>query len=217
MLSGNKRTSSEFSIINDDNKKRFNDNSVKFQYLIDSIGTPNILNDFTYYLGRDNCEIISEGKLYSYHYGEKITELCINNGIKTRIVNVPEYFSGLFFDGIHWKAYEDGKEKYNSYTEDIQIVETNNYCQGYACFLWASKGLYNKIHNVTMEKKNYINNVKVMSTILLNYLESKETQDEKKWLISAFEGYDLILIKNILKELSIDENSIGKEFSQSKE
>lgn len=45
--------------------------------------------------------------------------------------------TGLKFDGVHWKGYEDGVMTYDSYQYNVQLQRTNNYCQSYAAFLFA--------------------------------------------------------------------------------
>lgn len=140
-----------------------------FQFLIDSLGADNILESFSYFIGRDNCDFLkNDNKIY-----------------KTRNLDIPENFSGLIYNGAHWKAYDNGKI-YDSYLEKIQQPKSNNFCQAFACFLWASKGTYNKLHNIKLLKEDYTGNIQIMSLLILKYINYMESfNDGIEWLVNA--------------------------------
>ncbi len=140
-----------------------------FQFLIDTLGADNILESFCFFLGRDNCDFLkNDNRIY-----------------KTRNVDIPKNFSGLIFNGAHWKAYDKGKIL-DSYVENIQQLKSNNFCQAYAAFLWASEGLYNKLHNIKMLQGDYTGNIQRMSLLILKYIEHMESFNVgRDWLINA--------------------------------
>ncbi len=165
------------------NKKRkyeniSENNSEDFQFLIDVFGAENILKELCLFLGREDCDVYDEP-----------------NG-KTRNPKLPNNFSGLAFDGAHWKGYENGKMAYNSYKlggYDIQRDQTNNFCQSYACYLYATRGsLTNKLHNVELKKGEYIDNVIIMSNLLFSYLTNsingKYGLEYQRWIELAIGG-----------------------------
>ena len=173
---------------------------VLFQLLIDNVGKTNILESFIYFLGRDNVDF--------YTQPEDLRA--------TRNPRVKKDFTGLAFDGAHWKGYEDGVVTYDSYAKDIQLPKTNNYCQSYAAFLFASKGLINNKYNVTLLPGMYVNNVIIISDLWLKYFTHMLSfKDGEIWINEATEGnIDRIII--ILKEL-ITNYECASEFSISAE
>lgn len=172
------------------------DDSSDFQFLIDALGEENILKEFCLFLGRDNCDIYVE-----------------TTG-KTRNPNLPNNFCGLAFNGAHWKGYENGKMTYNSYKlggYDVQKDQTNNFCQSYACYLFATKGsLTNDIHKVELQKGDYVNNVIVVSQLLLTYLSNassgKYGSDYRQWIESTIDegGSGIFRLLKILRRLCGD-------------
>jgi hypothetical protein len=188
------------------------DNSADFQFLIDTIGAPNILQDFAYFLGRSDMKV-----------AESPTD---KNRVSTRAIKgITMEFSGVGFSGAHWKGYESSKSSnkenipvYDSYKENIQLPKTNNYCQSYATYLWASKGLINKTHKVELIAGDYRNNVIKMSNLWLKYFQQKNTA-WMQWLLSALinqDKKDHNRIINILNKLTRDE-SYADEFTKSAE
>lgn len=187
------------------------DHSTQFQNLIDCIGIDIILEDFALFLGRDNCIAnIKEGK--------------------TRQAQLPDpNFTGIAFDGVHWKGYEKGIMRYDSYSKgyNIQLDKTNNYCQSYACFLWASKGLNNSIHNVTLIPGKFAENVQKMSELWLKYfIDCMKNEKIKKWLLETIkngDSEDINLVKDRLDRILETLEKLKKdiifatEFSQSAE
>ncbi len=174
--------------------------SNSFQILIDSLGADNILENFTYFLGRDNCNFLKNE----------------NRAYKTRNLDVPAKFSGLIFTGSHWKAYDNGKI-YDSYLEKIQQPKSNNFCQAYACFLWASKGTYNKLHNINLVKDDYASNIQKMSKLILKYINHMESfEDGFEWLVNAIPNREkgIEQIKNTLL-LLVNNYNYANEFSNS--
>jgi hypothetical protein len=185
------------------------DPSTQFQNLINCIGTDTILQDFASFLGRDNCEISTKSG-------------------KTRRAQLPHpNFTGIAFAGAHWKGYENGKETYDSYSTNIQLDKTNNYCQSYACFLWASQGLFNAKHNITLISKDYAVNVQKISALWLKYFEDcLSNKYMKDWLYNAIKNDDFENKKEIKDRLDRilltlqnlkDSIDFAREFSQSAE
>lgn len=179
------------------------DNSKKFQFLIDVIGYSTILQYFSTFLGLPKCAIFIRDE----------------NTRATRTLRVPIDFNGLGFDGAHWKAYKNGKLTFESYKEKVQQQHTNNYCQSFACFMLASDGLVNGKHNVTLEKGKYTDNIMKISKLwvecLKNLNKKQKTQILKciKQLKSGMKFKDLLCI---LEKLGSDE-MYALEFASSKE
>lgn len=223
-----------------DRKRKREDlsNDDKFQKVIDICGDHSLLSDFSYFLSEDNlfCDILvkndNDNSLELYTYSKKdykkkkfnasnITMNTRNAGIDNLQKIHPELkeFNGLLFDGAHWKGYEKGKNKYDSYKYEIQLIGTNNYCQSFACFLWASKGLCNKKHNVQLVKNDYSGNIQKISSLWLKYINKIMSDNDNKiklWLKNKFIDTSIGEITSILKELIADEN-LARELSTSKE
>ena len=186
------------------NRKSSNkDNSEEFQFLIDLVGHSTILKYFAAFLGRPKCEIfIKDGNTRS-----------------TRNLKVPVNFSGLGFDGAHWKGYEKGKSQHDSYSKNIQSKCTNNYCQSFACYMWASNGLKNEKHGVELEERKYKDNVIKVSKLWVKCLKSLNKK-QKNIVLGCIKGINLnIKLKDlfvILEKLSSDEH-YAMEFACSKD
>lgn len=187
------------------------DHSTEFQNLIDCIGIDKILEDFALFLGRDKC------KAYIGSWKTRRAQLFDPN------------FTGIAFDGVHWKGYENGIMTYDSYSKgyNIQLDKTNNYCQSYACFLWASKGLNNARRKVILISGEYAENVQKISRLWLQYFNNcmKGHTDIKDWLLETIKNnYEkeeetiqrLDRILETLKKLK-DDIIFAGEFSQSAE
>jgi hypothetical protein len=171
-----------------------------FQLLIDNVGKANILEDFIRFLGRNDV---------AFHTPKEGARAMRNPGVE-------KGFTGLAFDGAHWKGYENGVVTYDSYATNVQLPKTNNYCQSYAAFLFASRGLTNHKHNVTLVPGRYVDNVKILSELWLIYFAHiKSFKEGNKWIIDATEGKIDEIIK-ILKELSTI-FECASEFSTSRE
>lgn len=139
-----KYNSAAANITDDHHGKDYTD---EFMNLINGISDGGyILPSFARFLGRDGLDPI----------------------IKTRGGDkIPLDYSGLVYDSGHWTGYENGKEEYNSYTDNLQIKGTDNYCQSFATYLWAKKGDLEPF-----VKGEYIENVQRMSKIWLSYFDS---------------------------------------------
>jgi len=87
--------------------------------------------------------------------------------IKGRGDIVPSDYSGIVYNSGHWTGYENGEEVYNSYTANLQIKGTDNYCQSFATYMWAKKGI-----TAPFIEGEYIENVQRMSKIWLSYFDS---------------------------------------------
>lgn len=188
-----------------------------YQCFIDFIGTQNILASFAEFLGRPcNPE----------------TNIIIPGGRSLRHQRVDASFSGVVFSGAHWKGYENGRETYDSYVEQIQLPGTMNYCQSFAIYLWASKGLINPHQKVQLVKGEYVNNVKKISQLWLNFLNELYSYPAgKTWLDGQIkqlldaghcrtEGITTVAqfattINNLLTQL-ISNDAVAREFAQSK-
>jgi hypothetical protein len=180
-----------------------------FQHLINAIGDEEILTDFAYFNGRSDCQVL-QGKSRSGTV-------------------VPPEFSGIAYDGGHWKGYEPlvpGAPRviYDSYVSGLQIPATNNFCQSYATYIWAKKG--NKSPFISGK---FTENAKKMSSIWLDYFNSilkSKNADMKTWLdkaikegskMSVQEGHGAFDIKEVmdtLQKLSTDD-AYAAEFSTS--
>jgi hypothetical protein len=171
-----------------------------FQLLIDNVGKTNILESFIDFLGRNDVDFYTQPE-----------------GLRaTRNPRVNPDFTGLAFDGAHWKGYENGVVTYDSYAENVQLPKTNNYCQSYAAFLFASKGLTNNVHNVTLVPGKYVDNVKIISDLWLKYFTYMGSFEDGKDWINAATNRNIHKIIGILKELSTNINC-ASEFSISAE
>ena len=158
------------------------------------------MEDFIGFLGRNDV---------AFHTPKEGARAMRNPGVE-------KDFTGLAFDGAHWKGYENGVLTYDSYATKVQLDKTNNYCQSYAAFLFASRGLTNHKHKVTLVPGSYVDNVKKLSDLWLKYFAYMESFKEgTKWIIEATEGKIDEIIK-ILKELST-KFECASEFSTSRE
>ena len=165
-----------------------------FQQLLGVLGTDTILEDFAAQLGRSGCKIETSGK---------------------RIFRRPSGWEGLVFDGAHWKGYDDDGTVYDSYGQKLQLPGTNNFCQSYACYLWATKGAI-----PGLAKGKYADNIQYMSSLWLDYfgnvMKSKDTK-LRKWLEAAAGGADTLKgAMETLERLATDAK-LAAEMSQSQE
>ena len=180
-----------------------------YQPLIDAIGTENILESFAYALGREGLKFI----------GQVDDNLPIANRVR-KVGSIPPDFSGVAFDGAHWKGYEptrpDGSRTiYDSYAQNIQLPGSNNFCQSYATFLWARKG---NLHfegpdiNIKLIPGEYAYNVKQMSLVWLSWVETmSQFKDSAEWLKKAIPPpFNIKQIKSTLMKLSKDDSEAAK-------
>jgi hypothetical protein len=185
------------------NIKYYDDN---FQLIIDFTGTDTVLTSFAKFLGRDEAKI---------HDRETDPNIRI-----TRTVKVPMLFTGLAFDGAHWKGYEDGICKYNSYSANIQRSGTNNYCQSFACYLWSSKGLKNDLHNTILLPYQYAENISIISKLWLKWFEEVDQKFIENILEEFYPNIDTHLNKTkIIETLEklVKDEYYAIEFASSKE
>jgi hypothetical protein len=182
------------------------DNSKMFMEVINMAGNDEVLAEFCRFLGREDCEI------YIPSTGER----------SSRHVQIPSNFTGLAFNGAHWKGYEKGIETYDSYKSNIQLNGTNNYCQSFACFLYASKGFHNTSSNVTehisLVPFKYVENVQKISFLwyefLTNSINGKYGPKYKKWIKKTVPNIENIIITTQI--LTYDDD-MAHDFSTSKE
>jgi hypothetical protein len=165
-----------------------------FQQLLGVLGTDTILEDFAAQLGRSGCNVETNGK---------------------RIFKRPSGWEGLVFDGAHWKGYDDDGTVYDSYGQKLQLPGTNNFCQSYACYLWATKGAV-----PGLAKGKYADNIQHMSSLWLGYFNKvMKSKDAKlcKWLEAAAGGADTLKGAMATLERLATDAKLAAEMSQSKE
>lgn len=146
------------------------DNSTAFQTLIEIAGDITMLRALARYLGSDTIPdfLIKYDDAKEYYRGDSLEpfkKIASQKNTRTMIRN-GDNFNGLVFDGTHWKGITTTQNKkpfikYDSYEKKIQAQHTNNYCQSYACFLWASKGLKNKKLGVVLDSVHTENVMKM--------------------------------------------------------
>jgi hypothetical protein len=184
-----------------------------FQPLIDAIGTPNILDSLASLLGREGLQSETERKSGK------------SEGIASRIRrstnSIPDDFSGIIHDGVHWKGYEateqDGtRVVYDSYVYDLQMSGTNNFCQSYAVFLWATKGEVSakigdgiEVIEINLIPGHYRHNVKQMATLWLAWLETMlevDNSGSREWVQEAIPApFNIDMIRDTMTKLSEDD------------
>lgn len=199
------------------------DNSKTFQTLIEIAGDPTMLRALANYLDSETIPdfLIRYDDTKEYYRGNSLNpfKTIIPSKRVTRNVmpNEEDNFNGLVFNGAHWKGVTKTHNKkrptiYDSY-KNVQALNTNNYCQSYACFLWASNGLKNKKLNVELKKSEYTKNVMKMSNIWAKCIRSN-TLSIKKYI--KREKFDC---DKLLETLDMLGNDFGyaNDFSNAKE
>jgi len=179
-----------------------------FQPLIDAIGSENILESFASMLGREG--LVS--------YGVSDDSMGIASRIRKSTKSIPDDFSGIIYDGAHWKGYEvtqpDGSRiVYDSYASDLQLPGSNNFCQSYATFLWARKedlsfkGIDGSDIDIHFIPGDYTGNVKQMASFWLAWIETmSSSNDERKWLTKAIPApFNIKMLKETMEKLSLND------------
>jgi hypothetical protein len=188
----------------------------EFQPIIEAFGVHNVLESFAEFLGREDLKSIISG--YDDEDGN------IASRIRISLEKIPAEFSGVTYDGAHWKGYEaqiPGRPRviYDSYITQLQIEKTMNFCQSYAIFLWATHGNmhFNKHGlNITFNPGDYAENVKKMAKLWLAWFTEQESFAEgKSWLSHAIPSpkFSIAGIKRTLRELSTN-HAKADEFSK---
>lgn len=168
------------------NDKIFND-------LLTVLGTDDLLIQFARNLGRDGC----------------VVRLRDGGGRRP-----PVGFVGLFFDGAHWKGYDADGTVYDSYQVGLQSGATNNYCQSFACYLWAKQGVLGN----GLAKDQYVDNIQSMSALWLDFFTTAmKSRDWKKWLVAAAGGLEAVVSSIATLTRLTKEASLASELSQSKQ
>jgi hypothetical protein len=192
------------------------DRHPEFQELIEAFGVENVLDSFAEFLGREDLKTI----ISSYDDDDG----AIASRRRIPLGEIPDKFSGVSYDGAHWKGYE-AKEVdqprviYDSYVTELQIPKTMNFCQSYAIFLWAQRGNlhFNKYHlNITFKANEYVENVKKMAKLWLAWFTYQESfKQGKTWLSLAIPQpkFNIARIKHTLRELSTNDAK-ADEFSK---
>jgi hypothetical protein len=119
-----------------------------FQALIDAISAKNILYALAEFLGRSDYDPLDD----------------LVQDPKKRASRHRSKAVGLHFTGAHWTGHDidtNGDDVvYDSYEVGLQLPGTNNYCQSYACYLWANGGrLHNDVIGVTLCPRKYMYNI----------------------------------------------------------
>ena len=202
------------------------DRSTMFNDMLQTIGDENVLDNFAEFLGRPDAKFIKRSKMRDGEWRAFLRE------------SLTDDFCGLVHDGAHWTGYEakganGSRIIYNSYTSDLQISGTANFCQSYATYLWARRGeLTYSDHGleINFAPKEYVHNVKEMSKLWLAWLDNIcSFKDGKQWLKNSInhgieeddddnisEGYNPQKLKLTLKEISEDDQ-VALDLSVSKQ
>uniref|UniRef100_A0A6C0L9P8 Uncharacterized protein n=1 Tax=viral metagenome TaxID=1070528 RepID=A0A6C0L9P8_9ZZZZ len=156
----------------------------EFQPLIDALGEENVLDSIAHdMLGREGMQVITpDGEMSALD--------------RRRASQVPSDFSGVVYKSGHWIGYEveegEHRRKYNSYTENLQLPGTSNFCQSFATFLWARRGDFsfqNSELNITFVPGEYARNVQKMATLLLAWIHRMSADaSTRKWLRDNFKS-----------------------------
>ena len=179
---------------------------INFRNLINFISSDGILKKFYNFLKNNincKCNIFTE---------------------KSRGFRPSEHTPCLVFDGAHWKGYDNESSKlveYDSYRYKVQLGQTNNFCQSFACYLLANKGIHELKPGV------YYENIQCLSKKWLEYLDHETNreflQDEvngansfNKKNHSNYVDFTLNDIKITLNKLVNDDN-YARILSQSRE
>ena len=179
---------------------------IQFQNLIDFLGGPVLLTEFSNFLGRVDCDMCDI-------FPEKI-----------RGFRPSEHAPCLAFDGVHWKGYDIKDKKlitYDSYTSKVQLTGTNNFCQSFACYLWSNKGDLKELipgkyaKNIQCISRKWLDYFKQANKKLLN-TEITNANDELTDSDPDYNTFTLTDIKSTLTKLVNDDNFAG-ELATSKE
>ena len=192
------------------------DRHAEFQELIEAFGVENVLDSFAEFLGREDLKSI----ISSYDDDDGT----IASRRRIALGEIPDKFSGVTYDGAHWKGYEPKKADtprviYDSYTAQLQPEKTMNFCQSYATFLWALRGnlhFNNDDINITFKANEYVENVKKMAMLWLAWFAYQESfKQGKTWLSRAIPQpkFNIARIKHTLRELSTN-HAKADEFSK---
>lgn len=203
------------------------DTSTMFNDMLLTIGDENVLYDFAEFLGRPDPKFIIRGDMGYAEWAAFLRE------------SLTDDFCGLVHDGAHWTGYE-AKEpnvtrvEYNSYTSDLQISGTANFCQSYAAFLWARKGEFTYNGNgleIKFVPEKYPENTQEMAKLWLAWAENIcKRKALKQWLNDSInqgineendkyrisEGYNTQQLKSTLTKISEDPH-LAHELAVSKE
>jgi hypothetical protein len=190
----------------------------EFQPIIEAFGVHNVLYSFAEFIGRDDLKSIISG------YDDE-DDGNISSRIRISVGEIPTKFSGVTYDGAHWKGYEpytQGEDRviYDSYLADLQPEKTMNFCQSWAVFLWANHGnlhFNNDGLNIRFKAGDYVENVKKMATLWLAWFAERESFAKGvAWLSKAIPSpkFSIAGIKHTLRELSTN-NAKADEFSKS--
>ena len=179
---------------------------INFRNLIDFISSDGILKEFYGFLKNNidcECNIYIE---------------------KPRGFRPSEHTPCLVFDGAHWKGYDNESGKlvvYDSYKHKVQLGQTNNFCQSFACYLLANMG--------TNELKPglYPENIQCLSKKWLEYFDyendkiflQNELDDTNKINADRYHNHVNFTINDIKKTLTklVNNYEYARKLSQSRE
>lgn len=164
-----------------------------FNDLLHVLGTDALLVEFARNLGRAGCVVkIRDGGARKPAAG----------------------FEGLFFDGAHWKGYDADGTTYDSYQMKLQIGGTNNYCQSFACYLWAKHGVLGD----GLAENKYVDNIQGMSALWLDFFKTAMASPAwRKWLVATAGGPDAVTSSIVTLTRLTKEAGLASELSQSKQ
>ena len=141
---------------------------------------------------------------------------------KPKIFRPSEHTPCLVYNGAHWKGYDTDNGKlveYDSYKYKVQLGQTNNFCQSYACYLLANKG----INELKPGPGAYHENIQCLSKKWLEYFNY---ENDKKFLQNEVDAtnkdnkdlndFTIDDIKKTLIKL-VNDDEYALKFSQSKE
>jgi hypothetical protein len=129
------------------------------------------------------------------------THYTFNIGKRKLKVAIPPYsplrknYSGIIYDddNEHWTAKVNGvtHDPYNG----MQKSETVNFCQSYACYLWATKG---KIE-APFKRGHYVDNIKEMSQLWLTYFSRRDLPASIKKIMRSKMAETKKLLQHLIK------------------
>ncbi len=201
------------------------DRTIMFNDMLGTIGDDEILYDFIEFLGRKDPKVV------------QCHGLGIGECKRFLIDSFTDDFSGIMFKEGHWKGYEpkepnvDRKDAYDSYKSELQRPRTDNFCQSYAAFLWATQGKYKYSGNgleIEFVPKEYAKNAQKMAKLWLAWVNDIcKVKGGEEWLNNSIqngidtdvdpisEGYNAQKLKMTLKEIS-ENYEVAEDLSFSK-
>jgi len=157
---------------------------INFRNLINFISSDGILKEFYNFLKSNidcKCNIFTE---------------------RPRGFQTLKHAPCLVYNGAHWKGYDNESDKlveYDSYKYKVQLGQTNNFCQSFACYLLANKGIHELKPGV------YYENIQCLSKKWLEYLDY---ETNREFLQDEVNGANLFNKKNHSNHVDFTLNDI---------